>query len=289
MSHRKNEWESEEFVKIHFLDKHGKENGSSPVNQKDFFEIIFFKNTDGLEQFVDFRPLSAKKGDIFIVQPGQVHYFKSMMGDQYEMVILSFSKSFKEELCKDKVVAGFFDQLKYQSIVFNFDECRSRDLDFCLWQLEYEIVVKSDFWKDMIIHYIRLLITHLHRDGAENGKMPKLNALLRLNFKFKKLVEGRFNQHLPIAQYAKLLEISTERLKEVTHQTMQIQPEEYLQWRINLEAKRLLFYNDSSLLDISSSLGFPQIDDFSSFFLQHNNLSPLAFQKEMSQIVGGTA
>ena len=141
----------------------------------------------------------------------------------------------------------------------------------------------------MIIHYIRLLITYLHREGAEKGSIPKLNELLSLNYKFKKLVEGHFNQHLPVTHYAKLLEISAERLKEVTFQAMQIQPEEYLQWRINLEAKRLLFYNDSSLLDISSSLGFPQIDDFSSFFLQHNNLSPLSFQKEMSQIVGGAA
>jgi AraC family transcriptional activator of pobA len=289
MNHSKNKRKSEDFVKIHFLDKNGVEEESSDPRQKDFFEIIFFKNVDGLEPFVDFKPVSAQKGDVFIVQPGQVHYFKSMMGEQYEMVILSFSKSFKEDLSKDEIVAEFFDQLEYQSIVFNFDECRSKDLDFCLWQLEYEIVVKPQFWKPMIMHYIRLLITYLHRDGAEKGTIPQLNELLNLNYRFKKLVEGHFKQHLPIEEYAGMLNITEEHLMDTTYQAMQIQPEEYLQWRLNLEAKRLLFYNDHSLRDISASLGFIQVDDFSSFFLKHNNLSPMAFQKEMSQVVGGVA
>jgi AraC-like DNA-binding protein len=280
---------SDDFVKIHFLDKSGTDDESSALRTKDFFEIIFFKNADGLEHFVDFKPVSAQKGDIFIVQPGQVHYFKSMMGEQYEMVILSFSNSFKEELSKDEIVAKFFDQLEYQSIVFNFDECRSKDLDFCLWQLEYEIVVKPQFWKHMIMHYLRLLITYLHRDGAEKGTIPQLNELLHLNYRFKKLVEGHFKEHLPIGEYAGMLNVSAEHLMDTTFQAMQIQPEEYLHWRLNLEAKRLLFYNDHSLKDISTSLGFIEVDDFSSFFLRHNNLSPMAFQKEMSQVVEGRA
>lgn len=284
MNDTKYKRKGDDFVNIQFLDTSGSEGESSAVRQKDFFEIIFFKNADGLEPFVDFKPVSAQKGDIFIVQPGQVHYFKSMMGNQYEMVILSFSKSFKEELSKDEIVAEFFEQLEYQSIIFNFDECRSKDLDFCLWQLEYEIVVKTDFWKQMIIHYIRLLITYLHRDGAKKERMPQLSELLHMNYRFKKLVEDHFTQHLSVGEYAGMLDISPDRLKDITHQTMQILPEEYLQWRLNLEAKRLLFYNNHSLKDISAALGFPQVDDFSSFFLQHNNLSPMAFQKEMSQV-----
>lgn len=276
--------QSKEFVNIHFLDKQGLDNGASYLDQKDCFEIIFFKNTDGLEHFVDFIPNSAQKGDIFIVQPGQVHYFKALMGDQYEMVILSFTESFKDELSEDEVIADFFNDLEHQSIVFNFDECRSKDLDFCLWQLEYEIVVRAQFWKNMIVHYIRLLIMYLNRDGVEKGVMPKLNNLLQLNYQFKKLVEKNFTKHLDVAEYADKLNISSARLKEITHQAMQIQPEAYLEWRLNLEAKRLLFYNQNSLKGISKILGFPSLTAFTSFFLSQNNMAPLAFQNEMEEV-----
>jgi AraC-like DNA-binding protein len=274
--------EEENFVNIHFLDKQGADDESSPIDKKDCFEIIFFKNTDGLDHYVDFMPNATQKGDVFIVQPGQVHYFKAMMGDQYEMVILSFSKSFKEALCKDEMVAEFFDKLEQKSIVFNFDECQSKDLDFCLWQLEYEIVVKASLWKNVIVHYIRLLITYLNRDGIEKGVMPKLNDLLLLNYQFKKLVEANFDKHLSIDQYANMLEVTNSKLFEVTKKAMQIEPEAYLDWRLNLESKRLLFYNHQSLEDISAELGFQQPDDFNAFFITHNKLSPLAFQNEMN-------
>ena len=282
MNQTKTKLEEENFVNIHFLDKQGGDDESSPIDRKDCFEIIFFKNTDGLDHYVDFIPNAAQKGDVFVVQPGQVHYFKAMMGDQYEMVILSFSKSFKEALSKDEMVAEFFNKLEHKSIVFNFDECQSKDLDFCLWQLEYEIVVRASFWKNMTLHYIRLLITYLNRDGVEKGAMPKLNDLLLLNYQFKKLVEANFAKQLSIDHYANMLEVTKNRLLEVTQKAMQIQPEAYLEWRLNLESKRLLFYNHQSFEDISTKLGFQKLDDFIAFFMAHNKMSPLAFQNEMS-------
>lgn len=286
MKESKTKQAEEDFVNIHFLDKQGSEEGSSPLDQKDCFEIIFFKNTNGLDHYVDFTPTNAQNGDIFIVQPGQVHYFKSIMGDQYEMVILSFSKSFKEELSQDELIGSFFDNLEYKSIVFNFDDCRSKDLEFCLWQLEYEIVVKALFWKSMITHYIRLLITYLNRDGMEKGAIPKMNELLLLSYQFKKLVEANFTNHLQVGQYAMMLDISEERLAATTHNAMQIQPGKYLEWRLNLEAKRMLFYNQQSLPEISASLGFSHLDDFNSFFIAQNKMSPLSFQVELNYISG---
>ncbi len=270
-----------EFVEIQFLDQQEMNNGSVPTKRQDSFEIIFFKNTDGLEHFVDFLPHRTQKGDVFIVQPGQVHYFKSTMGQSYEMIILSFSNELKEELSQDEMVRNFFDNLEYQSIVFNFDDCRSKDLDYCLWQLEYEIVVRPQYWDKMILHLIRLLITYLSRDGAEKGVMPKMSDSLRMNYQFKKMVEGHFAHHLDIAQYADMMNLSLNELRTLTQNTMQILPEKYLQWRLNLEAKRLLFYQKNSLQEISSILGFSHLDQFTSFFLDNNNTSPLAFQKEM--------
>ncbi len=273
-----------ELLEIQFLDKQEMHNGATPSRRKDCFEIIFFKNTDGLEHFVYFLPHEARKGDVFIVQPGQVHFFKSTMGQSYEMVILSFSNEFKEKLSQESIIASFFDNLEYRSIVFNFDDCRSKDLDYYLWQLEYEIVVRPQYWDQMIIHLVRLLITHLNREGAEKGIIPKMNNTLQLNYRFKKLVESNFTHHLTTSSYASMLNLSLNKLRILTQNTMQILPEHYIQWRLNLEAKRLLFYRQSSLQEISAILGFPHPDQFTSFFLANNNMSPMAFQKEMLQL-----
>ncbi len=270
-----------EFVKIDFFDKQNIEDVPPISQRRDFFEIIFFKNIAGLDHYVDFSPNTAQNGDIFVVQPGQVHYFKSMVGEQYEMVILSFSKSFKRELCLDESITNFFDQLEFQSIIFNFDDCRSKDLDYCLWQLEYEIVVKAQFWDRMILHYIRMLITLLNRDGIENGRMPQMNQFMRANHQFKKMVEANFVHHLDVSDYAKLLKISIKDLRLTTQEAMRILPGEYINWRLNLEAKRLLFFKQLEIGQIAERLGFKKTAHFVQFFLEKNNTSPKHFQETL--------
>lgn len=98
--------------------------------------------------------------------------------------------------------------------------------------------------------------------------------------KFNLLVEGNFRTEHSVHYYAQQLNKSPKTLSNIFGLYNKKTPIQMIQERIVIEAKRLLFYTDRSVKQITYELGFEDAAYFSNFFKRHTGLSPLDFRKD---------
>lgn len=96
--------------------------------------------------------------------------------------------------------------------------------------------------------------------------------------RYRALLEDNFRTPLKVADYAKRLCVSSERLRQACVRSTASSPVALLNARRLLEAKRSLLYTSMSIGLIAEACGFPDPAYFSRFFAQRTGLSPMAYR-----------
>ena len=101
--------------------------------------------------------------------------------------------------------------------------------------------------------------------------------------KYRALVEEHFRSSLKVADYARRLCVSSERLRQACVRSTASSPLALLNARRLLEAKRTLLYTGMSVGMIAEACGFPDPAYFSRFFAQRTGLSPVAYRRKQQR------
>ena len=99
--------------------------------------------------------------------------------------------------------------------------------------------------------------------------------------KFNLLVEANFKTEHSVSFYAEQLCKAPKTLSNLFAIFNQKTPSQIIQERIMVEAKRLLFYTDRSIKDITFELGFEDLSYFSHFFRKNAHISPSDFRNSL--------
>lgn len=110
------------------------------------------------------------------------------------------------------------------------------------------------------------------------AKQSQAGADSVLAAKYRSLVEENFRTTLKVADYAKRLCVSSERLRQACVRSTASSPLALLNARRLLEAKRSLLYTGMSVGLIAEACGFPDPAYFSRFFAQRTGFSPMAYR-----------
>ncbi|MBM0106291.1 helix-turn-helix domain-containing protein [Steroidobacter sp. S1-65] len=105
--------------------------------------------------------------------------------------------------------------------------------------------------------------------------------------KYRALVEEHFRSSLKVADYARRLCVSSERLRQACVRSTASSPLALLNARRLLEAKRTLLYTGMSVGMIAEACGFPDPAYFSRFFAQRTGLSPVAYRQKQQRTAQG--
>lgn len=112
--------------------------------------------------------------------------------------------------------------------------------------------------------------------APKTARAPNSDALLAS--RYRALVETNYRSPLSIADYAKKLCISQERLRVACVRTTGSSPIALLNARRLLEAKRSLLYTNMNIALVAESCGFPDPAYFSRFFTRSTGQSPRAYR-----------
>lgn len=106
---------------------------------------------------------------------------------------------------------------------------------------------------------------------------------------FRRAVDERFREHLPVTAYATQLGVTAGQLTRLCQEVLGMSGLDVVNARLVHEAQRELVYTGKSVKQVAAGLGFTDEAYFGRFFRRHTGMTPSAFRASASQGVDGTA
>ena len=97
---------------------------------------------------------------------------------------------------------------------------------------------------------------------------------------FKDLLETGYKNQKQVNYYAKEIIITEKRLNQATTKVLGKTPKEIIDYRIMLEAKRILAHTTESVKEIGYDLGFDEPTNFIKYFKKHSKFTPTEFREQ---------
>lgn len=95
---------------------------------------------------------------------------------------------------------------------------------------------------------------------------------------FRRAVDARFKEHLPVTAYAAMLGVTAGQLTRLCQEVLGMSSLDVVNARLVHEAQRELVYTPSGIKQIAASLGFSDEAYFGRFFRKHTGVTPTAFR-----------
>lgn len=125
-----------------------------------------------------------------------------------------------------------------------------------------------------------LMVTALRRaalaQAPRQGSARQAGMVARL----RERIEQRFRLREPVAHHARALGVSLTALRQACARVAGVPPQQMLDERCLLEARRLLLYSQMTVTEIAYAVGFEDPAYFSRFFARHSGQPPRAWRAE---------
>ena len=252
-----------------------------------FYQIIWFKQGNG-KHFVDFKEYNVADNTVFFIAKNQVHYFDN--NTDYKGILLHFNEAFlvqKESETDFFLKCNLFNN-PYQQPLCSIGKEIETILNEYVLQIEREFENADEFGKEELLRaYLKSFLIQIQRikqtcEKTQNNIPFVLDEKRVQLIKFINLIDENYSKGLSVAEYARLLLVSTRTLSDLTNQLLNKTPSLMIQERIILEAQRLLLHSDLNVNQIGYRLGFDDPSYFVKYFKKHTEISPSEFRKSIS-------
>lgn len=155
------------------------------------------------------------------------------------------------------------------------------------FELLHEILIEEfstpdSIQGDMLQMLLKRFIIMATRLAKDQLKVKKLNNdQIDLIRKFNYLVDKHYKTKRKVSEYAEMLFKSPKTLSNVFAIYNQKTPQQIIQGRLILEAKRLILYTDKQNKEIAFELGFNDPGHFSRFFKKLTQHTPSEFRESL--------
>lgn len=258
-------------------------------HRHDYQTIIWTKSGTG-QHLIDGHIIQLISNTFCMVAKGQVHQFVAIDTD-FALTSVRFNDAFLPERT--------FGQLwSYRATLFNNPSPHNQtlpvpidetvEIESLLQLIEAEYNRTKAFRKDdglrLLLQFLLLKIARLQQKSAY--ELSNVNvADYGLYQNFVTTLENQFHEHHSVNYYANAVNLSASKLSELTKQILGKSAKQVILDRINLEAKRLLQFSDSSVKEIAFALGYNNPYHFSRAFKVFNKSSPNEYRKQNKKMV----
>ncbi|MEY2925180.1 MAG: hypothetical protein RLZZ337_1730 [Bacteroidota bacterium] len=243
-------------------------------HRHNFYTVLLIRKAKGTH-YIDFNAYELGDKQVFFISPGQVHQLVEEESSQG--FALLFSSQF---LVQNNIPVSFIEDLNLFNDYGNAPPLQVSESEmtqlahFCE---EIEKIQKKQltYGEEAIGSYLKLFLIqcnnscNLTMDNTQSKEAG--NSILK---NFKSLVDEKFMTWHQTSEYAEALHVSPDHLNRVIKTLVGRTAKEYIQSRITIAAKRLLYFSPLSTKEISFELGFSEPAHFSSFFKKCTGKSP---------------
>lgn len=239
---------------------------------------LFFVQLSGMSKgMVDFEPFEILPNMAFYILPGQVHCYESadigttgwfvaldpgLVPDGFRAVLENPLLSIRPCAVGEEGVAPFVQCLELAKRLYQ-EPAGSHSRQGVYPLLASFTALFADLYSK--------------QECIPTDKGSRTQSIM---LAFKRLLLAEYKQLKSPGEYAAVLHLSTSYLNEAVKETTGFPVSYWIQQQIVLEAKRLLYYGQSSVKEIAHELGYEDHTYFSRLFKKAVGRTPLAFRTE---------
>ncbi|MCX6215070.1 AraC family transcriptional regulator [Spirosoma sp.] len=237
-----------------------------------FFLFMF----DGQSRHgVDLQQFDVKANELLFILPHQIHRLPASKEDT-NYVKLGFDDNCLSLLPKQyPFLINPFNTQKIQFTALAAARLKS------IFDVLLNLLSAPETEPELILAHLNSLLTEINLAYFATGKSlatDKLSVYIR----FKLFVEDNLTDHISIHEIARQLALNTNSLYTIVKHYSGLSPKEYITNRLILEAKRRLYYAESSIKELAYDLGFNDPDYFSRLFKKVSGQTIAAFVQDLS-------
>ena len=229
-----------------------------PTHRKTHYFFIFM--IEGLTRHgVDLHQFDITTNELLFILPHQIHklpitkqgtdYFKlgfdetclSLLPKQYPFLINPFNNQ--------KIQFSSLAAARVKSV----------------FEMLQELLSTMDTSPEIILAHLNTLLTEFNAAYFVTDKSPADNRLSTY-IRFKLFVENNLTEHTTVTDIAEKLAVGTNSLYSIVKHYAGVSPKEFITGRLMLEAKRRLYYSESSIKELAYDLGFNDPEYFARLF-----------------------
>ncbi len=258
------------YLKQHVADHHF----THLPHKHDFYLVILFTAGKGTHE-IDFETYKVEPGALFIMKPGQMHYWK--LSDDVEGFVFFHTKNFYDEGSVTSGLQNFTFFNSFQNLPVTVLK-KNLLLTFKRLMLEILEEYKADkILKLQKIHVlVNLVYIELSRVYLPSEQINHKTYVLQLQ-KFEETIETHFKTIKSAGDYASKLHITEKHLNRITKTCLNKTSTQLIAERIILEAKRMLIHSALNVTEVGEALGYNDKSYFIRFFKKNTGETPLSF------------
>jgi AraC family transcriptional regulator, transcriptional activator of pobA len=231
-------------------------------HKSDRYFFIYNEQNSAKHQ-LDLLEINLSGGELLFVVPNQIHASPPLKKG------LKFHSLSFESSCLSLLPRQFYfltDPFNKQTISFdNESRQRVKNLFETLRLLLFSDSTRNN--TEIIIAHLNTLLTEFNDAYFKNSSVEILSSTkLSKYIQFKLFIETEFKKQPSVNSIAEKLILSVNQLYSIVKEFSGLSPKEYLIRRLLLEAQRILFYEKSTVKELTYELGFADPDYFSRLF-----------------------
>ncbi|MBE5889411.1 MAG: AraC family transcriptional regulator [Lachnospiraceae bacterium] len=249
-----------------------------PVHWHDEFEIIYVENGT-LQVTIDGTEYAAQTGDIFFVNPGELHFMGSDTGDaNYHTFVFPLELiSFQSE---DALEETFFGPLKSGARKLSnvpakeIDAAKSRSI---LQSLSAAYLSETNQFQ------VRILLLSLFCLLTGKSMSKPVASARGKNSAGKNIVtylQQNYQQSIRLCDLAAETHLSEKYISRYFKESFHVTISQYLEHLRLTQAKHLLKKTDLAITEVALQAGFSDVSYFIRRFHQIVGVSPLQYRKQ---------
>jgi len=249
----------------------------SKPHKHDFYLILFILHGEGTHT-IDFTSYPVYSNAIFLMTPGQVHWWK--LSDDTDGYIIFFTKSFYQMQMRESNLMQF---PFYHSLTASPAIKTEKDevINFTFTRMLHEYGNNKPDLR-LLRTYLDLLLLTLGKCSTEENAAVEAN-IVKLR-RLEQLIEKNFTTLKQPGNYADLMNLSPSYLNNICKENLNKTLTELIQARIILEAKRLFAYSDMNVNEVAAKLNYDNVSYFVRFFKKNTGTTPEEFRHSLSAI-----
>jgi AraC family transcriptional activator of pobA len=245
------------------------------LHRHDFFFFLALEKGGG-EHIIDFTSYQVRDHSMFLLRPGQVHQLS--LKNESTGYLIEFDAGFYSPPEKS---AGYVLRKVSSRNHCQLDAKRSGKLFSILESIFQEFAGQQERFTEVIKANLDILFIELLRQSrnpltANDDK--KTYAQERLD-ELMELIQTHIYVTKQVAEYAKMLHLSSYQLNAITKTTLGKTCSELIDEYVILESKRHLLATSNRVNAIALQLGYEDVSYFIRFFKKHTGSSPEAFRQ----------